>query len=95
MNLKITNQLALVTASTGGIGMEIAATLAEEGARGLVNGRIASGVESAMAKIRERNPGAHLLPLVAGLVAYVCGEQASAINGAALRVHGGIVRSVM
>lgn len=67
MNLEITNQLALVTASTGGIGMEIAATLAEEGARVLVNGRSASGVQSAMSKIRERNRGAQLLPLVADL----------------------------
>lgn len=67
MNLNITNQLALVTASTGGIGLEIAASLAREGARVLVNGRSAPGVESAMAKILLRMPTAQLLPLVADL----------------------------
>ncbi len=67
MNLNITGQLALVTASTGGIGLEIAASLAQEGARVLVNGRGASGVAAAVAKIRERVAGAQLVPLVADL----------------------------
>jgi 3-oxoacyl-[acyl-carrier protein] reductase len=31
---------------------------------------------------------------VGDLVAFVCSDRASAINGAALRVDGGIVRSV-
>jgi NAD(P)-dependent dehydrogenase (short-subunit alcohol dehydrogenase family) len=35
MNLKFDNQLALVTASTGGIGLEIARSLALEGARAI------------------------------------------------------------
>jgi len=44
MNLKFDNQLALVTASTGGIGLEIARSLALEGARAIINGRSASSV---------------------------------------------------
>jgi NAD(P)-dependent dehydrogenase (short-subunit alcohol dehydrogenase family) len=32
---------------------------------------------------------------VAAMVAYVCSSQASATNGAALRVDGGVVRSVI
>lgn len=32
---------------------------------------------------------------VAGMVAYVCSPQASAVNGAALRVEGGVVRSIL
>ncbi|HTV47169.1 MAG TPA: SDR family oxidoreductase, partial [Phycisphaerae bacterium] len=32
---------------------------------------------------------------VAAMVAYVCGEPASATNGAALRADGGVVRSVL
>ncbi|HEX6041478.1 SDR family NAD(P)-dependent oxidoreductase [Longimicrobium sp.] len=32
---------------------------------------------------------------VAGMIAYVCSERASATNGAALRVDGGVVRSIL
>ena len=32
---------------------------------------------------------------VASMIAYVCSERASATNGAALRVDGGVVRSVI
>lgn len=60
MNLKLDNQLALVTASTGGIGLEIARTLAGEGARVIINGRSASGVDAAIAAIRSDLPGAKL-----------------------------------
>jgi len=49
MNLQLDNKLALVTASTGGIGREIARTLAREGATVIVNGRSASSVEAAIA----------------------------------------------
>ncbi len=34
-------------------------------------------------------------PEVAAMVVYVCGRQASATNGAALRVDGGVVRSIL
>jgi 3-oxoacyl-[acyl-carrier protein] reductase len=60
MNLKLDNQLALVTASTGGIGLEIARSLAAEGARVIINGRSSSGVDAAIAAIRKDHSGAKL-----------------------------------
>jgi 3-oxoacyl-[acyl-carrier protein] reductase len=65
MNLKLDNQLALVTASSGGIGLEIARSLAGEGARVIVNGRSADNVDSAIASIRKDVPNARLESLVA------------------------------
>ncbi len=51
MDMNLTNRLALVTASTAGIGYAIAAALAGEGARVIVNGRSEAAVDSAVAKI--------------------------------------------
>lgn len=65
MNLHLDDKLALVTASTGGIGKEIATTLTREGATVIVNGRIAASVDAAIAHIRARVPGAKLEKLVA------------------------------
>ena len=65
MDLKLANQLALVTASTGGIGREIASALAREGAIVIVNGRTTASVESAMAAIRTRVPEGKLKALAA------------------------------
>jgi 3-oxoacyl-[acyl-carrier protein] reductase len=39
MNLQLDYALALVTASTGGMGKEIATTLAREGVTVIINGR--------------------------------------------------------
>jgi len=63
MNLQLDNKLALVTASTGGIGREISRTLAREGATVIVNGRSASSVDAAMADILASVPGAKLKAL--------------------------------
>ncbi|HEY5705761.1 MAG TPA: SDR family oxidoreductase [Terrimicrobiaceae bacterium] len=65
MNLKLDNQLALVTGSTGGIGLEIARSLAGEGARVIISGRSASSVETALASIQSDFPEAKLERLVA------------------------------
>ena len=65
MDLELSGQLALVTASTGGIGRETARALAREGASVIVNGRTAAGVESAIANIRLRVPDADLRSLAA------------------------------
>jgi 3-oxoacyl-[acyl-carrier protein] reductase len=65
MNLKFDDQLALVTASTGGIGLEIARSLAAEGARVIINGRSASSVDAAIASIRRNAPEAKLERLIA------------------------------
>lgn len=65
MNLKLDNKLALVTASSGGIGKEIATSLAREGATVIINGRSQSAVETAMADIRKEVPEARLEALAA------------------------------
>lgn len=65
MDLKLRDKLALVTASTGGIGLAIATTLAEEGARVIVNGRSRETVDRAVAAIASAVPGAKLEPLAA------------------------------
>lgn len=48
MDLGLNGRTALVTASTGGIGLRIAATLAAEGADVVVNGRSAERVDTAV-----------------------------------------------
>ena len=65
MDLQLDSKLALVTASTGGIGKEIAISLAREGATVIINGRTGDSVAAAAADIRGRVPGAKLKSLVA------------------------------
>ncbi|BBO36279.1 SDR family NAD(P)-dependent oxidoreductase [Lacipirellula parvula] len=65
MNLNLASQTALVTASTGGIGQAIAAALAAEGARVIVNGRSEASVAQAIEAIRREHPAANLVPLAA------------------------------
>jgi NAD(P)-dependent dehydrogenase (short-subunit alcohol dehydrogenase family) len=60
MNLNLQGKLALVTGSTKGIGFAIAAVLAEEGARVIVNGRTEPAVRDAVAAIRRKAPQAQL-----------------------------------
>lgn len=63
MELNLANKTALVTASSGGIGLEIARALAADGARVIVNGRTQASVDEAMADIRGSLPKADLVPL--------------------------------
>ena len=65
MDLKLRGKTALVTASSGGIGLAIARALASEGARVVVNGRSSATVEKALATIRRDFPDADLEPLAA------------------------------
>ena len=65
MQLDLDGKLALVTASTGGIGKAIAATLAREGARVIINGRSRESVEATIAELRARQPDARLEALAA------------------------------
>ena len=65
MDLGLNNKLALVTGSSGGIGLAIARSLAAEGAKVAVNGRTTQSVDKAIAKIRSGVTGADLIPLVA------------------------------
>ena len=65
MDLELKNQIALVTASSGGIGLAIATRLAAEGAKTIVNGRSESSVEKGLAQIRKAVPDASLIGMAA------------------------------
>lgn len=65
MDLQLDGRKALVTASSGGIGRDIALALAREQATVIVNGRSAQAVQGAIAWIRARAPAARLEALVA------------------------------
>jgi NAD(P)-dependent dehydrogenase (short-subunit alcohol dehydrogenase family) len=52
MDLQLKGKVALVSGSTAGIGYAIARTLAQEGARVVVNGRTQAGVDEAVQRIR-------------------------------------------
>ena len=65
MNLDLKGKTALVTGSSGGIGLEIARSLAVEGAKVIVSGRMRASVESAIADVRGGLPEADLVALVA------------------------------
>jgi NAD(P)-dependent dehydrogenase (short-subunit alcohol dehydrogenase family) len=60
MDTGLTGKLALVTGSTAGIGHAIAASLAAEGARVIVNGRAQASVDEAVAGIKAAPGGAVL-----------------------------------
>ncbi|MEN6407200.1 MAG: SDR family oxidoreductase [Thermoguttaceae bacterium] len=65
MKLGLENKVALVTAASGGIGLEIARSLASEGAKVVVNGRTPASVAKAVADVRAGFPVADLISLVA------------------------------
>ncbi len=64
MKLEIEHKIALVTASSGGIGLEIARSLAAENAKVVINGRTQANVYKAIADILQSHPNANLIPLV-------------------------------
>ncbi len=65
MNLNLNGHTALVTASTGGIGLEIARSLAIEGARVIINGRTQSSVDKTLAELHQDLSSADLVGLAA------------------------------
>ena len=65
MDTLLKDKLALVTASSGGIGQAIALSLAAEGARVIINGRSEKVVDIAIDNIRSKYPSAELEPLAA------------------------------
>ncbi len=67
MDLQLENKVALVTGSTAGIGFAIAAELAAEGARVILNGRSEGRVHDAISAILQRHPKAKLESLTADL----------------------------
>jgi len=60
MDLQLKDKLALVSGSTAGIGLAIATTLAQEGARVIVNGRSQQAVDKALAHVKAQT-GANAL----------------------------------
>lgn len=67
MDLQLSGKHALVTGSTGGIGLAIAKTLAREGAQVILNGRTAERVLNAAEEIRAEIPDAILNSFVGDL----------------------------
>jgi len=65
MNLDLIGKTGLVTASSGGIGLEIARSLAAEGANVVINGRMQTSVDQSVADIYADLPNANLITLVA------------------------------
>ena len=67
MNLQIEGKTALVTGSTAGIGLAIAAGLAREGSTVIINGRTQARVDSAIRELQSGIPKAKLKGLAADL----------------------------
>jgi NAD(P)-dependent dehydrogenase (short-subunit alcohol dehydrogenase family) len=67
MNLGLQGKLAVVSGSTAGIGLAIAAALAEEGARVAINGRTQARVDASLEKLRQQNRGAEFTGVAADL----------------------------
>jgi NAD(P)-dependent dehydrogenase (short-subunit alcohol dehydrogenase family) len=67
MQLDLDGRLALVTASTKGIGFAIARSLAREGARVIVNGRTAASVDDASRRLQAEVSTAHIEPFAGDL----------------------------
>lgn len=65
MDLKLNGRRALITASTGGLGLEMARALAAEGAHVFVNGRTRNSADRAVADILATHPDA-VVAAVAG-----------------------------
>lgn len=67
MDLQLKGKTALVTASSGGIGYDIALSLAKEDATVIINGRSEESVSEAIKEIKNTYSSANLQPLVADL----------------------------
>lgn len=65
MDLQLRDKTAFISGSTRGIGFAVAAALAEEGARVIVNGRSGEAVDAAVAELRRAYPQAEHAGLVA------------------------------
>src|SRR5882757_4205901 len=79
MDTKLTNKLALVSGSTAGIGYAIAAALAGEGARVIVNGRSKASVDSAVATI-ESATGSQVQGFVGDLSTAAAAEELTQLH---------------
>ncbi len=62
MKIDLAGKVALVTASTAGIGFAIAKGPAESGAEIIINGRSEQSVNAAIARLQNEVPGAKARP---------------------------------
>lgn len=67
MKIDLTGKVALVTASTGGIGFAIARGLAESGAEVIVNGRSTESVNRGIQHLQQAVPGVQVRAAIADL----------------------------
>ena len=67
MKIDLAGKVALVTASTAGIGFAIAKGPAESGAEVILNGRSEQSVNAAIARLQNEVPGAKARPAIADL----------------------------
>lgn len=67
MNINLSGKIALVTASTGGIGLAIARGLAECGAEVVLNGRSQTSINRAIQTLQQAVPGATLRAAIADI----------------------------
>ncbi len=67
MKIDLTGKVALVTASTGGIGFAIARGLAESGAEVIVNGRSVDSVNKGIQALQQVVPGVQVRAAIADL----------------------------
>ncbi|HDH1413909.1 TPA: SDR family NAD(P)-dependent oxidoreductase [Klebsiella quasipneumoniae subsp. similipneumoniae] len=67
MKIDLSGKVALVTASTAGIGFAIAKGLAESGAEIIINGRSEQSVNAAIARLQNEVSGAKVRPAIADL----------------------------
>jgi len=74
MDTKLAGKLALVSGSTAGIGHAIAAALAAEGARVIVNGRAQASVDAAVALIKA-GPGGQVIGFAGDLTTARAAEE--------------------
>lgn len=65
MDLQMRDRTAFISGSTQGIGYAIAAALAAEGMAVTLNGRTASGVDAAVARLRTEHPAARVWGIAA------------------------------
>jgi NAD(P)-dependent dehydrogenase (short-subunit alcohol dehydrogenase family) len=78
MKIDLSGRRAVVSGSTGGIGLAIVRGLAESGAAGVINGRTDQRVQAAVAAVLHDLPGARLEGVVADL---------ATAEGAAALIH--------
>jgi len=67
MHISLNGKRAIVSGSTGGIGLAIATGLAEAGAEVVLNGRTRARVDEALKRVRDRVPAARIIGVAADL----------------------------